>query len=127
MNKSHILATAILATLIGCSPQLKPNSDIDTYYITPGTGLSPTMLCGVTPSGEACLRMQDGSKVKTLLNGYFLNWLPGLKANQTIIANSGKSSYLIPTEQGTQLLQALIADEKQREFERWMKRDGDDE
>ena len=70
--------------------------------------------------------MRDGPMVRTVLKGYFLNWLPSLKANEMAIASSGRSSYLLPTEQAVPLLQALVADNKQREFERWMYNDDDD-
>ncbi|EPJ49682.1 MAG: hypothetical protein OFPI_23560 [Osedax symbiont Rs2] len=127
MNKLLMLGAPLLATLIGCSPQLKPNSEINSYYVTPGSSFYPTQLCGVGPSGEACLQMKDGPKVKTQINDYFLNWLAGLQANETIIADSGRSSYRLPTEQAVPLLQALVEDNKQRDFERWMKYDDEDD
>ena len=123
MNKRLILGAPLLATFIGCTAQLKPNPDIYSYYVTPGTGFYPTQLCGVRPSGEACLQMRDGPKVRTVLNDYFLNWLPSLKANPMVRASSGRSSYLLPTEQAAPLLQALVADNKQRVFDRWMYND----
>ncbi|MCJ8340571.1 MAG: hypothetical protein MJK10_19065 [Pseudomonadales bacterium] len=125
MNKLQILAAPILATLIGCSPQLKANPEIYSYYVTPGAGLYPTHLCGVSPSGEACLQMKDGRKVKAVINDYFLNWLPSLKSNETTIANSGRSSYILSAEFAAPLLQALVAGSKHREFERRRKRDDD--
>ena len=128
MNKLQMLGAPLLATLIGCTPQLKPNPDTYSYYVTPGTSFYPTQLCGVSPKGEACLQMMDGPKVKTQINDYFLNWLPSLQANETIIANSGRNSYVLPTEQAVPLLQALVADNRQRDFERMMRRreNGDD-
>ena len=127
MNKLLMLAPPLLVTLIGCSPQLKPNPEISSYYITPGTSFYPTQLCGVSPSGEACLRMKDGPKVKKQINDYFLNWLPSLQGNATTIANSGRSSYILPAEQAVPLLQALVADNRQREHERKMRRrEGED-
>ena len=120
MNKLQILGTLILATSIGCTPQLKPNPDIYSYYVTPGSGFSPTQLCGVSPSGEACLRIQDGPKVKKVIYGSLLNWLPSLQANETTIATSGRDSFKLPKEQAAPLLEAIIADSKQRESERRM-------
>ena len=127
MNKLLLLGAPIVATLIGCTAQLKPNPEISSYYVTPGAGFHPTILCGVSRTGEACLQMRDGPKVKTVLNGDFLNWLPSLQANETIIADSGRSSYLLPAKQAVPLLQALIADTKQREFERLMDYDDEDD
>ncbi len=128
MNKLLILGAPLLATLIGCSPPLKPNPDISAYYVTPGSSFYPTQLCGLTPSGEACLQMKDGPQVKTQINDYFLNWLLSLKANETTIATSGRSSYLLPAEQAVPLLQALVGDNRQREHERMMRRrEGDDD
>ena len=124
MNKLQILGTLILSTLIGCTPQLKPNPDIYSYsysyYVTPCSSFSPTQLCGVSPSGEACLQIKDGPKVKKVIYGSLLNWLPGLQANETTIATSGRDSFKLPKEQAAPLLEALIADNKQRESDRRM-------
>jgi len=127
MNKLLILGVPLLAALVGCTPQLKPNPNISTYYVTPGTGFYPTQLCGISFAGEACLQMRNGPKVKAVLNGNFLNWLPGLQANQTTIANSGRRSYRLAAEQAVPLLQALVDDNKQRDFERWMDDDYEDD
>jgi len=117
-----MLAALFLATLIGCSPQLKPNLDITSYYVTLGAEQTETLLCGITPSGEACLRMQDGPKLKAVLKGSILNWLSHLKDNKTTTAKPGKNAYLLSTMQGAQLLQALTVDNRHREFERWVQR-----
>ena len=64
--------------------------------------------------------MLDGRKVTSVINGYFVKWLPSLKGNETIIAiSSGKESYLLPQAQGIALLQALIEDNRQRARDRW--------
>ena len=125
MKKLQLLGDPILAILIGCTPQLKPNQDIDSYYVTPGGSFSPTQLCGVSPTGEACMQIKDGPKVKTVIYGSFSNWLPSLKGNETTIATSGRSSYILPEEQAVSLLQALIVDNKQREAERMRRKSGD--
>ena len=122
MHKLPILLVPILMTLIGCTATmpLKPSPDIYSYYITPGAGFSATQLCGLSPSGERCLQMLDGRKVTSVINGYFVKWLPSLKGNETIIAiSSQKESYLLPQAQGIALLQALIEDNRQRARDRW--------
>ena len=127
MNKLRILVMLLLASLIGCSGHLRPNQNVDTFYVTAASQQYPTRLCGVTAKGEACLTIQDGPEVYKVLNGYFLDWLPSLTSNQIMIAQSGQTAYILPTVLGTQLLKALTDDNGQRVFEEWVERYQDDD
>jgi len=127
MHKLTLLLALVLATLIGCTTQLRPNSNIQSYYVTVQLQQSPALLCGVTPKGEACVPLLDGPKVKNTLNGNIRYWLNNLQAKGTAGSQSGSSVYPVSKEQGVRLLQALVADIRHREFERWAERYNDDD
>ena len=115
MKYKTLLALPIVALLSGCAAQLKPGDDVSKYFIIPGTTFVPTLLCGIDSGTEACLRMQNGSNVKTVINTDFSSWVLSLAKNQQLVTQSGKTGLILDLKTGNALLKALIEDNKKRE------------
>lgn len=109
--------------MAGCAAQLKPGEDVSKYFVIPGTTFVPTLLCGVSSGAEACLRMQDGEAVKSVINSSFKSWLANLESNEQVTTQAGKTAYSLNLQTGDALLKALIADNKIREQIRRQKYD----
>ncbi len=127
MKSKIFFALPMIAVLSGCAAPLKPGNDISKYYIIPGTTFVATQLCGIDSGMEACIRMQNGAAVKSVIKTNFRSWVHSLNRSEQIVAQSGKPALVLDQETGNALLNSLITDNKERRRIKMQQRDDRDD
>jgi len=122
--KLAILPVTALIT-VACAPQLKPNTAVSEYLIIPGTTFIPTMLCGITAKGNACVSVKNGREVRRILKTDFKSWTKAYAndANNMRVPFDERQAFKLDKMFASQFLKALLKDESIR---RALRRSNDD-